>query len=83
MAFGYGCENLSKYEEQGLGIQWSNIAQSPEEGTRYSFLVSILMMLLDALLYWTLTCYIENVFPGNGPRTLLLDTPSSNRATGW
>uniref|UniRef100_A0A8C5ALV0 ABC transporter domain-containing protein n=1 Tax=Gadus morhua TaxID=8049 RepID=A0A8C5ALV0_GADMO len=64
VAFGYGCENLSKYEEQGLGIQWSNIAQSPEEGTRYSFLVSILMMLLDALLYWTLTCYIENVFPG-------------------
>ncbi|CAL8327347.1 unnamed protein product [Lota lota] len=64
VAFGYGCENLSQYEEQGVGIQWSNIAESPEEGTRYSFLVSIIMMLLDALLYWTATCYIENVFPG-------------------
>lgn len=65
MAFGYGCENFAKYEEQGIGIQWSNIAQNPEDGDRYSFIVSILMMLVDALIYWLLTWYIENVFPGN------------------
>uniref|UniRef100_A0A8C6U9M4 ABC transporter domain-containing protein n=1 Tax=Neogobius melanostomus TaxID=47308 RepID=A0A8C6U9M4_9GOBI len=64
VAFGYGCENFSKYEEQGIGIQWTNIAISPEEGESYTFIVSILMMLLDALLYWLLTWYIENVFPG-------------------
>ena len=64
MAFGYGCENFAKYEEQGIGIQWSNIAQNPE-GDRYSFIVSIIMMLIDALIYWLLTWYIENVFPGN------------------
>ncbi|CAB1345207.1 unnamed protein product, partial [Coregonus sp. 'balchen'] len=64
VAFGYGCENLAKYEEQGIGIQWSNIAQSPEDGDRYSFIVSIIMMLVDALIYWLLTWYIENVFPG-------------------
>lgn len=64
MAFGYGCENFAKYEEQGIGIQWYNIAQSPEDGDRYSFIVSIIMMLFDALLYWLLTWYIENVFPG-------------------
>ncbi|XP_047448746.1 phospholipid-transporting ATPase ABCA1-like isoform X2 [Mugil cephalus] len=64
VAFGYGCENFSKYEEQGIGIQWHNIAESPVEGERYTFIVSILMMLFDAAFYWLLTWYIENVFPG-------------------
>ncbi|XP_028998112.1 phospholipid-transporting ATPase ABCA1-like [Betta splendens] len=64
VAFGYGCDNFAKYEEQGIGIQWSNIRRSPEEGERYTFLVSIVMMLADAVLYWILTWYIENVFPG-------------------
>uniref|UniRef100_A0A7N9AM56 Phospholipid-transporting ATPase ABCA1-like n=1 Tax=Mastacembelus armatus TaxID=205130 RepID=A0A7N9AM56_9TELE len=64
VAFGYGCDNFAKYEEQGIGIQWYNIGKSPEEGERYTFIVSIFMMLLDALLYWILTWYIENVFPG-------------------
>ncbi|XP_028284635.1 ATP-binding cassette sub-family A member 1 isoform X2 [Parambassis ranga] len=64
VAFGYGCENFSKYEEQGIGIQWYNINRSPEEGERYTFIVSIVMMLFDAALYWVLTWYIENVFPG-------------------
>ncbi|XP_056156372.1 phospholipid-transporting ATPase ABCA1-like [Lampris incognitus] len=64
VAFGYGCENFSKYEEQGIGIQWYNIGVSPEEGDHYSFIVSIIMMLFDAFLYWLLTWYTENVFPG-------------------
>ncbi|KAM6959867.1 phospholipid-transporting ATPase ABCA1 [Tautogolabrus adspersus] len=64
VAFGYGCETFAKYEVQGIGIQWSNINQSPEEGDRYTFIVSIIMMLFDAAIYWILTWYIENVFPG-------------------
>lgn len=64
VAFGYGCETFSKYEQQGIGIQWYNINTSPEEGERYTFIVSIIMMLADAALYWVLTWYIENVFPG-------------------
>uniref|UniRef100_A0A672G6Q6 P-type phospholipid transporter n=1 Tax=Salarias fasciatus TaxID=181472 RepID=A0A672G6Q6_SALFA len=64
VAFGYGCETFSKYEEQGIGIQWSNITQSPVEGERYTFIISIGMMLCDAVLHWLLTWYIENVFPG-------------------
>lgn len=65
VAFGYGCENFSKYEEQGIGIQWHNIGKSPQEGDPYTFIVSLVMMLADAVLYWLLTWYIENVFPGN------------------
>uniref|UniRef100_UPI0037E7D1F5 phospholipid-transporting ATPase ABCA1 n=1 Tax=Semicossyphus pulcher TaxID=241346 RepID=UPI0037E7D1F5 len=64
VAFGYGCENFAKYEVQGIGIHWHNINKSPEEGDRYTFIVSILMMLFDAAIYWMLTWYIENVFPG-------------------
>uniref|UniRef100_A0A7N6B056 P-type phospholipid transporter n=1 Tax=Anabas testudineus TaxID=64144 RepID=A0A7N6B056_ANATE len=64
VAFGYGCDNFAKYEEQGIGIQWYNIGKSPEEGERYTFVVSIVMMLFDALFYWILTWYTENVFPG-------------------
>lgn len=64
MAFGYGCENFAKYEQQGVGIQWSNMNRSPEDDKGYTFTLSICMMLIDAALYWTLTWYIENVFPG-------------------
>uniref|UniRef100_A0A3Q3WL83 ABC transporter domain-containing protein n=1 Tax=Mola mola TaxID=94237 RepID=A0A3Q3WL83_MOLML len=64
VAFGYGCETFAKYEQQGVGIQWHNINKSPEEGEPYTFTVSIIMMLFDTVLYWVLTWYIENVFPG-------------------
>ncbi|XP_066576495.1 phospholipid-transporting ATPase ABCA1 [Amia ocellicauda] len=64
VAFGFGCENFSRYEEQGIGIQWSNIGVSPVDGDRYSLVVSIFMMLIDSFIYWVLTWYIENVFPG-------------------
>ncbi|KAM9449520.1 phospholipid-transporting ATPase ABCA1 isoform 1-T2 [Clarias gariepinus] len=64
VAFGYGCENFARYEEQGIGIQWKNIMLSSQDDDSYTFFISIIMMLVDALLYWLLTWYIENVFPG-------------------
>ncbi|KAM4720611.1 retinal-specific phospholipid-transporting ATPase ABCA4 isoform 1-T1 [Rhinophrynus dorsalis] len=64
VAFGFGTEYLSRYEEQGLGLQWGNIRRSPVEGDEYSFLFSIFMMLFDAFVYWVLAWYIDHVFPG-------------------
>uniref|UniRef100_A0A4W4EA14 P-type phospholipid transporter n=1 Tax=Electrophorus electricus TaxID=8005 RepID=A0A4W4EA14_ELEEL len=64
VAFGYGCEIFARAEEQGVGVQWRNVWVSTQEGDPYSFTLSMIMMLLDALIYWTLTWYIENVFPG-------------------
>ncbi|XP_072275957.1 retinal-specific phospholipid-transporting ATPase ABCA4 isoform X2 [Pyxicephalus adspersus] len=64
VAFGFGTEYLSRYEEQGLGLQFGNIRKSPVEGDEYSFLFSIFMMLFDALVYWTFAWYIDHVFPG-------------------
>ncbi|NXG55009.1 ABCA4 protein, partial [Hemiprocne comata] len=56
VAFGFGTEYLSRYEEQGLGLQWGNIRTSPLQGDEYSFLFSIKMMLFDAFLYGILSC---------------------------
>ncbi|XP_053326101.1 retinal-specific phospholipid-transporting ATPase ABCA4 [Spea bombifrons] len=64
VAFGFGTEYLSRYEEQGLGLQWGNIRKSPVEGDEYSFVFSIFMMLFDAFVYWLLAWYIDHVFPG-------------------
>uniref|UniRef100_A0A7N6BSR9 P-type phospholipid transporter n=1 Tax=Anabas testudineus TaxID=64144 RepID=A0A7N6BSR9_ANATE len=64
LAFGFGTEYLSRYEEQGLGLQWDNIRTSPLEKDTYSFLTSILMMIFDGVLYATLAWYLDNVFPG-------------------
>ncbi|XP_068022332.1 retinal-specific phospholipid-transporting ATPase ABCA4 isoform X2 [Melanerpes formicivorus] len=65
VAFGFGTEYLSRYEEQGLGLQWDNIRTSPLEGDQYSFLFAIKMMLFDASLYGILAWYLDNVFPGD------------------
>ncbi|XP_054835800.1 retinal-specific phospholipid-transporting ATPase ABCA4 [Eublepharis macularius] len=86
VAFGFGTEYLSRYEEQGLGLQWSNIQTSPLEGDQYSFLLSIEMMLFDAFIYGLLTWYLDNVFPGDYgiPRPWYFPLqPSYWRGSGW
>lgn len=64
VAFGFGTEYLSRYEEQGLGLQWDNLQTSPLEGDEFSFLISIRMMVLDTFLYTILAWYLDNIFPG-------------------
>ncbi|KAM3876265.1 phospholipid-transporting ATPase ABCA1 [Diretmus argenteus] len=64
VAFGFGCEYFSQYEEQGVGIQWYNLHSSPMEGDSYNFTASIVMLYVDAVIYAVATWYIEAVFPG-------------------
>ncbi|XP_052398366.1 retinal-specific phospholipid-transporting ATPase ABCA4-like [Carassius gibelio] len=64
VAFGFGTEYLSRYEEQGLGLQWDNIQTSLFEGDEFSFFISIIMMAVDTVLYGVLAWYLDNVFPG-------------------
>uniref|UniRef100_A0A8C3B3X0 P-type phospholipid transporter n=1 Tax=Cyclopterus lumpus TaxID=8103 RepID=A0A8C3B3X0_CYCLU len=64
VAFGFGCEYFALFEEQGVGIQWSNLLASPLEGDNYNLTTSISLMLFDAVLYGIMTWYIESVFPG-------------------
>ncbi|XP_058033573.1 retinal-specific phospholipid-transporting ATPase ABCA4 [Ahaetulla prasina] len=65
VAFGFGTEYLSRYEEQGLGLQWNNIRSSPLEGDKYSFLLSMVIMVFDGFVYGLLAWYLDNVFPGD------------------
>ncbi|KAK5607825.1 ATP-binding cassette sub- A member 1 [Crenichthys baileyi] len=64
VAFGFGCEYFSQYEEQGVGIQWYNLRDSPVEGDTYSFTTSINMLYVDSFIYAAAAWYIEAVFPG-------------------
>ncbi|KAG7282815.1 hypothetical protein CRUP_012204 [Coryphaenoides rupestris] len=64
VAFGFGCEYFSQYEEQGVGIQWYNLHSSPSEGDNYNFTTAITMLYVDAVIYAIATWYIEAVFPG-------------------
>uniref|UniRef100_A0A671UQS2 P-type phospholipid transporter n=1 Tax=Sparus aurata TaxID=8175 RepID=A0A671UQS2_SPAAU len=64
VAFGFGCEYFALFEEQGVGIQWSNLLASPLEDDSYNLTTSISLMLFDAVLYGIMTWYIEAVFPG-------------------
>ncbi|XP_068090529.1 phospholipid-transporting ATPase ABCA1 isoform X4 [Hyperolius riggenbachi] len=64
VAFGFGCEVFALFEEQGVGVQWSNLLDSPLQEDGYSLTTSGFMMLFDTLLYAVMTWYIEAVFPG-------------------
>lgn len=82
MAFGFGCEYFSLYEEQGMGIQWHNLGTSPVPGDPYNFATAMGLLLLDAILYGLATWYLEGVFPGecsppglSHPRCLALLSP--------
>ncbi|NXL93932.1 ABCA1 protein, partial [Alectura lathami] len=64
VAFGFGCEYFSLYEEQGVGMQWHNLGTSPVPGDPYSFATAMGLLLLDAGLYGLAAWYVEGVFPG-------------------
>uniref|UniRef100_A0A4W3JP09 ABC transporter domain-containing protein n=1 Tax=Callorhinchus milii TaxID=7868 RepID=A0A4W3JP09_CALMI len=64
VAFGFGFDYFSLYEEQGVGVQWHNLFSSPAKGDEYNITTSIVLMVFDAVLYGILTWYIEAVFPG-------------------
>ncbi|XP_053558600.1 phospholipid-transporting ATPase ABCA1 isoform X2 [Bombina bombina] len=64
VAFGFGCEFFALFEEQGVGVQWSNLLDSPLEEDGFNLTTSAFMMLFDTLLYLVMTWYIEAVFPG-------------------
>ena len=63
-SFGLSCSYLARYEEQGVGAQWSNLFSSPVAGDGFSLGYAMAMMMTDAVIYGILTWYIEAVMPG-------------------
>jgi len=64
VVFGYGCNFIALWEEQAIGLQWSNMAISPVNDDDFNVAHCILMMIIDIFIYGLLTWYIEAVFPG-------------------
>ena len=65
-AFGIVSKYIAFYENEGTGLQWRNMHQSPLEGDSFNCSAGIKIMLFDCVLYWLLACYIENVNPKYG-----------------
>lgn len=63
-SFGICCNYIARYEEQGVGAQWSNLFSSPVTDDGYSLGFAIVMMFVDAVIYGLLTWYIEAILPG-------------------
>ncbi|KAI4381515.1 hypothetical protein MLD38_007580 [Melastoma candidum] len=64
-AFALGSINFADYERAHVGLRWSNIWQ---ESSGVNFLVCLLMLLLDSLLYCLIGLYVNKILEGEkGP----------------
>ncbi|PPD73624.1 hypothetical protein GOBAR_DD29449 [Gossypium barbadense] len=65
-AFALGSINFADYERAHVGLRWSNIWRG---SSGVNFLVCLLMMLFDTLLYCVVGLYLDKVLPSeNGVR---------------
>jgi hypothetical protein len=62
-AFGYSSLYISWYEQQGKGLQWSNIWESPVPNDTMTYGWTIVIMFFDGCIYGILGWYVKNVFP--------------------
>ncbi|XP_022766657.1 ABC transporter A family member 1 isoform X5 [Durio zibethinus] len=60
-AFALGSINFADYERAHVGLRWSNIWRG---SSGVNFLVCLLMMLVDTLLYCAVGLYLDKVVPG-------------------
>ncbi|KAL8128675.1 hypothetical protein V2J09_017830 [Rumex salicifolius] len=59
-AFALGSINFADYERAHVGLRWSNIWR---ESSGVNFLVCLLMMLVDSILYGCIGIYLDKVIP--------------------
>jgi len=60
----FGCQIIAMFEGTAAGIQWSTLAKGASPDDSMSLLNSILMLLLDSAIHFTLAWYIDGVWPG-------------------
>lgn len=63
-SFCFGMMYMSRYEAQGMGMQWTNIWHSPMADDPMSFAAAGIMMVFDGCIYFLIGWYVSNVFPG-------------------
>lgn len=57
----FGIMYLARFESQGVGIQWTNIYQSPMAEDTMNFGYALQAMLVDGLVYFLVGWYFSNV----------------------
>lgn len=62
-AFGYSSMYMSWYELQGKGLQWENIWVSPIPNDKMTYGLTIVIMIMDGVVYGVLGWYVKKVFP--------------------
>eukprot|EP00111_Clytia_hemisphaerica_P002239 TCONS_00006276-protein len=63
-AFGLGARYFALFEQNGVGLQWSNLSMSPIEGDDFNMGKVFTMLLADTFIYAILVWYIESIHPG-------------------
>ncbi|GFQ65966.1 phospholipid-transporting ATPase ABCA1 [Trichonephila clavata] len=63
-SFCFGCLYLNRYEDQGQGVHWSNMWQSPLAEDRMNFGTTLVAMTLCSLVYFFLSWYLSRIVTG-------------------
>ena len=63
-AFGMSCKYISRWEEQGIGAQWTNLFENPRINDSFNVGWTVVFMMVDTCMYLILMWYFESVFPG-------------------
>ncbi|XP_005108894.3 ATP-binding cassette sub-family A member 3 [Aplysia californica] len=65
MAMALASDALGDYEGTGAGAKFSNMNDPPTADGTYSITDAMIMLLVDAAIYMTITWYMDNVYPGD------------------
>ncbi|KNC77159.1 hypothetical protein, variant, partial [Sphaeroforma arctica JP610] len=63
-AFGLATKVISGYEEQGKTLDMSNFNEPATFNDDFTVAMACAMLLIDTVLYFLITMYLDNVFPG-------------------
>ncbi|KAK7486554.1 hypothetical protein BaRGS_00022220, partial [Batillaria attramentaria] len=64
MAMAYGIKTIGLYEGTGEGAQWDSFTEPASVDDNFSLLHAMLMLIVDTIIFFILTWYIDNVHPG-------------------
>uniref|UniRef100_T1IS52 Uncharacterized protein n=1 Tax=Strigamia maritima TaxID=126957 RepID=T1IS52_STRMM len=64
-AMAFGGQFITMYEGSGIGLQWSNFYKGATPDDSLSMAWVFFMLFIDYFLYFFITWYVDNVFPGD------------------
>lgn len=64
-AMAIGVRTAVRHEGAGYGLQWSNLFSPVSEDETFTVGYSMIMLLVDAILYLLIALYVEKILPGD------------------